>query len=182
MIKKNKSFVIWFTGLSGSGKTTLSNALTKKLEHLDYKINIVDGDLFRKKNRNINNFTKKNIINNNIKIIKYVEKIYKKADFTIVSVISPLKKTRLIAKKTFKEKYIEIFVKCSLKKLIQRDTKKLYKLAKEKKITNLIGYKSNIFYEKSNYEKIIVDTEKLDKKKCLIKIINFLNKKKNAQI
>ena len=49
MIKKNKSFVIWFTGLSGSGKTTLSNALTKKLEHLDYKINIVDGDLFRKK-------------------------------------------------------------------------------------------------------------------------------------
>lgn len=182
MTRRNKNFILWFTGLSGSGKSTLSNALTKKLEHLDYKVNIVDGDLFRKKNKNVNNFTKKNIINNNIKIIKHVEKIYKRADFTIISVISPLKKTRQIAKKTFKEKYIEIFVKCSLKKLIQRDTKKLYKLAKEKKITNLIGYKSNIFYEKSNYEKIVVDTERLDKKKCLKKIINFLNKKKNAQI
>ena len=123
MIKKNKSFVIWFTGLSGSGKTTLSNALTKKLEHLDYKINIVDGDLFRKKNRNINNFTKKNIINNNIKIIKYVEKIYKKADFTIVSVISPLKKTR--HSKTAFWKYIEIFVKCSLKNLFKETRKTL---------------------------------------------------------
>ena len=69
--------VIWFTGLSGSGKTTLSISLSKKLKNLNYKIKKVDGDIFRKKNKNLQKFTKKNIIENNISIIRHINKIKK---------------------------------------------------------------------------------------------------------
>ena len=57
--------IIWFTGLSGAGKTTLSDALSKKLLSLDYKLKKIDGDVFRRKEKNINNFSKKNILKNN---------------------------------------------------------------------------------------------------------------------
>ena len=43
--------IIWFTGLSGAGKTTLSDALSKKLLSLDYKLKKIDGDVFRKKKK-----------------------------------------------------------------------------------------------------------------------------------
>ena len=152
--------VIWFTGLSGSGKTTLSVALSKKLKRLNYKVKKVDGDIFRKKNKNIQKFTKKNIIENNLSIISFIEKIKKNHHYIIVSVISPLIKTRAKAKNIFGKNYFEIYVKCSIKTLIQRDTKGLYKLAIKKKIKNLIGYNSKIVYEKSKYKKIIIDTQK----------------------
>ena len=58
--------VIWFSGLSGSGKTTLSVALSKKLKRLSYKVKKIDGDIFRKKNKNTQKFTRKNIIENNL--------------------------------------------------------------------------------------------------------------------
>ena len=152
--------VIWFTGLSGSGKTTLSEAFSKRLRELNYKFKEIDGDIFRKKNRNLKKFTKKNIIENNISIINYIDKIKKNYQYIIVSVISPLIKTRLKAKKKFGKHYFEIYVKCSIKTLVKRDTKGLYKLANQKKIKNLIGYNSKIVYEKSRYKKIIINTEK----------------------
>ena len=50
------------------------------------------------------------LIKNNMSIINYVKKIQTKYDYIIISVISPLIKTRTYAKQTFKEKYFEIFV------------------------------------------------------------------------
>lgn len=161
-MEKKLSNLLWFTGLSGSGKTTLANIIYKRLKELNFKVYKVDGDLFRKKNKNNNKFTKRNIINNNNKIISHVKKIDKKFDYIIVSVISPLLITRLKAKKIFGKKYSEIYIKCELRELFRRDPKGLYKKAREKKLLNLIGYNSKIKYEKSKYKKIIVDTEKFN--------------------
>ena len=163
--------IIWFTGLSGSGKTTLAKKVKTKLKKKNYKIKIIDGDTFRKKTKNKNNFTKINIIRNNLDIITHVESIQHKYDYIIVSVISPLLKTRKIAKIKFGSNYLEILIKCNIKELIKRDTKGLYKLAKEKKIKNLIGYKSAIKYEKSNYRIINIDTVKLSKLESVKKIL-----------
>ena len=108
-------------------------------------------------------------------IIKYIDKIKNIYDFIIVSVISPLKKTRNIAKKLFGKNYFEVFTKCNLKTLINRDTKKLYEKAKKNIIKNLIGFNSKIKYERTNYKKIVVNTAnetiKESSKKILKKII-----------
>jgi adenylylsulfate kinase-like enzyme len=175
-MKKKLAKLLWLTGLSGSGKTTLANSIYKDLLKNNFEVLKIDGDIFRKKKKNINNFSKKNITNNNNEIISYVKKIEKRFDFVIVSVISPLLLTRKKAKNTFGCRYFEIYVKCSIKELIKRDTKGLYQKAKDKVITNLIGYNSKIKYEKSKYKKIIVNTDKLNlltcKKLIIKKILN----------
>ena len=60
-----KAKILWFTGLSGTGKTTLSNIVRKILLKKKKKVKLLDGDIFRKKNKNPNNFSKKNIFKNN---------------------------------------------------------------------------------------------------------------------
>mgnify|MGYP001387096004 CR=1 FL=1 len=167
MLKK----IIWFTGLSGSGKSTLSKLLNKKLLKSDYKTKIVDGDLFRRRKKNLKSFTKKNIFKNNLSIIKYISKFQKNYDYIIVSVISPLSKTRYKAKKIFGDNYFEIYVHCSKKELLRRDPKGLYALAKKNILKNLIGFNSKIVYEKSNYKKIIINTEKNNLQSCIKKIL-----------
>ena len=172
--------IFWFTGLSGAGKTTLAKKIRDKLKKKKYKIKIIDGDIFRKKTKNKNNFTKTNVIKNNLKIINYIKRIQKKYHFILVSVISPFLKTRSFAKKKFGSNYYEILVKCNINELIKRDTKGLYKLANEKKINNLIGYKSKIKYEKSNYKVVTINTSKLSKAESIKKILKSLkNEKKN---
>ena len=168
-----RSKIIWFTGLSGSGKTTLSNYISIILKK-KFKILKVDGDTFRKK-RKINSFTKKAIIQNNISIINYLNKKKHKYDYLLVSVISPLKKTRILAHKKFGSNYFEVYTNCNLRELIKRDTKKLYLKAKLKQIDNLIGYNSNIKYEKTKYKKIIVNTAKETIKESSKKILKKIN-------
>jgi len=159
--------ILWFTGLSGAGKTTLSNKLFKILKKKSIKVKKIDGDIFRKKSKKKNNFTKENILKNNYSIIKNIKKIKNNYDYILVSVISPLLKSRKIAKKLFKKKYIEIHVSCNLKILENRDTKGLYKKAKQKLLKNLIGYNSKIKYQKSDYPVIRIDTGKNNAKNSL---------------
>ena len=165
------SRVVWLTGLSGSGKTTIAKKLQKKLKIKNFKIKRVDGDSFRKKTKNFKNFSKKNIIKNNNLIIDYIKIILKNYDYLIVSVISPLRQTRQRAKNIFGKNYFEVLVQCGIRELIKRDTKGLYKLATEKKIDNLIGYKSKISYENSKYRVISVNTKKLNLSASVDKII-----------
>jgi adenylylsulfate kinase len=165
--------ILWFTGLSGAGKSTLSKILGIKLSKLSFKVKIIDGDIFRTKNKNKNIFSKNNILKNNLSIIDYIKKIKKKYDFILVSVISPLLITRNLARTKFGLNYFEIYVKCKIKTLEKRDTKQLYARAKKNIIKDLIGYNSNIKYEVSKYKKIIIDTDKLTK----FKSINLIIKK-----
>lgn len=181
-MKPHLNKIIWFTGLSGAGKTTLAHFLANYLKKRKYKFLKVDGDIFRNKTSNVNSFSKQNIEKNNLKIIKFVKKKIKNYDFIIVAVISPLRNTRALAKRLFEGNYIEIFTKCSLKNLEKRDTKGLYKLAKEKKIKNLIGYNSIISYELSKYKKIVINTSKLNVRQSIKKIKTETKKKFNVEI
>ncbi len=170
-----KKKIIWLTGLSGSGKTTIAKFISKKIKLKNFRILIIDGDKYRSKKKYKNNFSKKKIYENNLSIIEHIDKIYKNYDFIIVSVISPLKKTRALAKKKFGNNYYEVFVNCTISELIKRDTKKLYANAKIGKIKNLIGYNSKIKYEKSYYKKITVHTHRETLEESSYKILKKIN-------
>ncbi len=172
--KNYQTKIIWFTGLSGSGKSTLADKLYKILKN-KFKILRIDGDIVRKK-KNKNKFSRSEIINNNLSIINLINKKKKNYQYVIVSVISPFLKTRKLAKKLFKKNYLEVYVYCPITELVKRDTKGLYKLARDNKINNLIGYKSNIKYQKSTYKKLTINTKKNSIAKS-IKVIykNFLS-------
>ena len=146
--------------------------LKKKIINKKKLFLIIDGDIFRKKtNQSI--FTKKNIIKNNLAVIKHCKLNFYKYDYILVSVIAPLEKTRLFASKQFNDMYFEILLYAKIKTLIKRDTKGLYNEAKKGNIKNLIGYKSKIKYEKSNHAHLKLKTEKNTKKKCIDRIMKY---------
>ena len=163
--------IIWLTGLSGAGKTTLSKKISEFLRY-NKKYLLVDGDTFRKKNKQFS-FSKRNIIKNNQQIIDCCKKNFKKYDYILVSVISPLKKTREYANKIFKTDYFEIYVFASIKTLLKRDTKGLYNLSKKGLINNLIGFNSRISYEKSSHKYLRVNTNILSLNQSLTKIFKY---------
>ena len=100
-MKKKLAKLIWLTGLSGSGKSTLADKIFTRLKNFGFEAKKIDGDIFRKKSKNKNNFTKKNIIDNHKKILQYIEKIENKFDYIIIAVISPLLVTKEKSKKKF---------------------------------------------------------------------------------
>lgn len=164
--------IIWLTGLSGVGKTTLSRKINNFLKY-NKKCLIIDGDTFRKKNKQFS-FSKKNITKNNLQIINFCKKKFNKYDYIIVSVISPLKKTRKYAYKIFKQNYFEIYLFASVKTLEKRDTKGLYALSKKGLINNLIGYRSKINYEKSEHKHLRINTNILSLKDSLTRILSYV--------
>ena len=165
--------ILWLTGLSGSGKSTLAKLLSSYFlrKKSKTKVKLIDGDKFRKINKNKNSFSKKNIFINNLSIIRHAESIKTRYDYIVVSVISPLAKTRLIARKKFKKKYFEIYLKSKVSSLRKRDPKGLYK----NKNYKMIGVNSPIKYEQSNYKKIIINTDKLTKQESIKKIMRQIN-------
>lgn len=163
-----KCKIIWLTGLSGTGKTTLGKLLNSYLKKKYHSLHI-DGDIFRKKNKTKFKLSRKNIIKNNIAIINLCKKINKKYDYIIVSAISPLRYTRNLAKRTFDGMYLEFLIKASIKDLIKRDTKSLYKRAKEENF-QVLGYNSKIKYEFSKHKKTVINTSLLNKDLSLRKM------------
>ena len=159
--------IIWFTGLSGAGKTTLAILLLKFLEK-NYRCLHVDGDKFRKKNKDKLILSRKNIANNNLSIINYCSKNLHKFDFIVVSVISPLVATRKKAFRIFGANYKEFFVKAKISDLIKRDTKGFYRKAKKSNF-KVLGY-NTMKYEVSKHKHLLINTSKLNKNNCINKI------------
>jgi len=161
--------------MSGSGKSTLSKKLISFLRANNKKVLYLDGDKIREKVDYKNDFSIESIKQNNINIIKLCKNNINSYPYIIVSVIAPFEETRAYARKILGKNYIEIFVSVSLKKLVERDTKGLYKKALNGKLKNLIGVDSKTPYEIPVEPNLIIDTESQSEKKSFDKIIKFIS-------
>lgn len=136
---KQKSCVLWFTGLSGSGKSTLANALDHQLFKQGNASYVLDGDNIRHGLNKDLGFTDADR-NENIRRIGEVSKLFVDAG-TIVSTafISPFQKDRDTVRALFEQgEFIEIYVNCSLEECEKRDVKGLYKKARQVRSPTLL--------------------------------------------
>ena len=133
-----KAKVLWFTGLSGSGKSTIANCISKKLIEFNYSVITLDGDEIRNSVHVHLGFSPVDILENNKKIAIICKDLLQNHDFILVPIISPFRKTRLNAKKIIGKSFVEVYIKSSLKTVINRDVKGLYKKALNGKIENLL--------------------------------------------
>ena len=95
-------------------------------------------------------------------------------DYIIVSVISPFEETREHARKLLGDNYIEIFVKASLKELVRRDTKGLYKKALNGDLENLIGVDPDTPYQIHKNPDLTIDTDQQNEDQSYKKILTLL--------
>ena len=167
-------FVIWLTGLSASGKTTISLQLATKLREHDFKVELLDGDAIRKELSADLGFSRQDR-REQIRRVVYLCKLLSKNGITcIVSVISPYRDLRNLAREEIRKvsPFIEVFVKCSLESCIKRVPKGLYKKALSGEISNFTGLQDP--YEEPLSPDVIVNTDSETVEECVDKIISAI--------
>ncbi|KAF2956273.1 adenylyl-sulfate kinase [Marinitoga sp. 38H-ov] len=177
-VLKQKGFVLWFTGLSGSGKSTIAIEVEYILNSMGYATYLLDGDNIRHGLNKDLGFSVEDR-KENIRRISEVACLFQDAGIiTLATFISPFKKDRENIRKLIPEnRFIEIYVKCSLETCEKRDIKGLYKKAREGIIKDFTGISSP--YEEPENPEIIVNTDKETLEESINKIITYL---KNHQL
>jgi adenylylsulfate kinase len=160
--------VIWLTGLPSSGKTTIAKELNKYINGI-----ILDGDEIRgsyiskglgfsKKDRDLNLYR-----------VAEIAKICSVKTNVICSFVSPYNSTRQEIKDIIGEdKFIEVFVDCSVEECIKRDVKGLYLRALDGLIDNFTGISDP--YESPANPDLILDTHNNTVDECVFSILDYI--------
>jgi len=90
----------------------------------------------------------------------------------LVSLVSPYISSRKRAREIVGERFLEVWVKCSLETCIKRDPKGLYKRALAGEITNMTGIQDP--YEEPPNPDVTVDTERDDPEEGAEKVLQKL--------
>ncbi len=140
---KQRSKVIWLTGLSGSGKTTIAKHLEEILFGKGFLTQILDGDNIRSGINNNLGFSDADRFEN-IRRIAEVSKLFVNCGvITINCFISPTEEMRDLARKIIgSDDFIEIYVNAPLRVCEERDVKGLYSKARRGEIKEFTGISS----------------------------------------
>jgi adenylylsulfate kinase len=146
---KQRSKVIWMTGLSGAGKTTIAKHLDEALYRQGYLAQILDGDNIRSGINSNLNFSEKDR-QENIRRIAEISKLFMNCGIIIInSFISPTEEMRNTARQIIGEKdFIEVYINSPLEVCEKRDTKGLYAKARKGEIKNFTGIDSPFDFPK----------------------------------
>ncbi len=178
--KLNRGFTIFFTGLSGSGKSTIAKSLYSKLMEIGSRpVTLLDGDIVRTHLSSELGFSKEHR-NLNIRRIGYVaSEITKNRGAAICAPIAPYEESRNYVKEIISQhgEYILVHVSTSLEVCERRDTKGLYKKAKEGLIKGLTGVDDP--YEAPKDADLVIDTDGISVSDAVTNIIAYL---KNADL
>jgi adenylylsulfate kinase len=173
---KQRSCLLWLTGLSGSGKSTLADALDQYFYENDLKSYVLDGDNVRlglNKNLGFSQTDRKE----NIRRVGEVSKLFVDAGvIAIAAFISPYLLDRKEVRDLFStNEFIEIYIKCPLDVCESRDPKGLYQKARRGEILEFTGVSSP--YEVSEESEIIIETNKLSVEQSVKKVIDYLKER-----
>lgn len=135
--------VLWFTGLSGSGKTTIAMNLEHELHKKGYLTQLFDGDIIRNSINKDLGFSIKDR-EENIRRMAEISKFFLYSGIIVINCfVSPTKQIRDLAKSIIgEEDFIEVYINASIETCEKRDTKGLYKKARNGEIKNFTGIDS----------------------------------------
>jgi adenylylsulfate kinase len=135
---EKKGFTLWFTGLSGAGKTTLARLVDAELKTRGHKVEVLDGDIIRTNLSKGLGFSKEDR-DTNIRRIGFVCHLLSRNDVVaIAAAISPYRAVREEVRGQIGS-FVEVYVKCPIEVLAERDVKGLYKKALAGEIKNFTG-------------------------------------------
>ena len=151
----DQGFTLWFTGLSGAGKSTLANLAADELRKRAHRVEILDGDEVRTNLSKGLGFSKEDR-DINIRRIGYVcNLLARNGVIAISAAISPYRDVRDEVR-GLHQRFFEVFVRCTIDKLVERDVKGLYKKALAGEIKHFTGVSDP--YEEPLKPELIVDS------------------------
>ncbi len=168
VIYLTKGFTVWFTGLSGSGKTTISHLVEKELRARGYKVQVLDGDLVRENLSKGLGFSQEDR-NTNIRRIGFVCELLTRNDVVaIAAAISPYRAVRDENRARI-GRFVEVYCKCPIEILSQRDVKGLYKQARAGEIKNFTGVDDP--YEPPLNPEVVIESDRETPEQSAAKVI-----------
>jgi|TARA_B110000971_G_C19803787_1_gene405576 adenylylsulfate kinase len=174
-LKKN-GILFWITGLSGSGKTSIANEILPFVKKRYGPTIHLDGDALRNI-LDLRGYSLEERLSNSAIYTKIAKYLTSQGINVVFSLVGLMNKPRAWNRKNIK-KYIEIYVRSDLKKIISKDIKKIYRNKK-----NIVGLTIKPEFPKK--PDIIIDNT-FDKnltllgKELMLKISKFILKKKYA--
>ena len=175
-LKKQKSCVLWFTGLSGSGKSTIANIVEKKLAAQGHHTYLLDGDNIRHGLNKDLGFTDADRVENIRRIGEVARLMVDSGLIVLTAFISPFRAERQMARGLLDEnEFLEVFVETPLRVAEERDPKGLYKKARRGELKNFTGIDSP--YEEPEAPEILIDTSALSAEQCAERVINMLRER-----
>jgi len=170
---RQKSVVLWFTGLPSSGKSTIANEVAYRLQSMRKLSYVLDGDNVRHGLNKDLGFSPEDR-NENIRRISEVANLFADAGLiAITAFISPYRKDRNFCRELVgKGRFIEIYTKASLETCEKRDPKGLYKKARAGIIKEFTGI--NAPYEEPGNPELVVDTDEETIEESTEKVIKKL--------
>ena len=163
----DQGFVVWFTGLSGAGKTTIAHRLEQVLRDRGLRVEVLDGDVVRTHLSKGLGFSKEDR-DTNIRRIGFVAHLLQRNGVAaICSAISPYREIR-DENRALTGDFVEVYAKCPIEVLQQRDVKGLYKKALAGEIPNFTGVDDP--YEEPLHPEVVLETDKETEEESLGKL------------
>jgi adenylyl-sulfate kinase len=173
MIERNHQtgFTLWFTGLSGAGKSTVSRIIAEQLRSLGRNVEILDGDEVRENLSKGLGFSKEDR-DINIRRIGYVCRLLSRNGVVAISAaISPYRAIRDEIRVQVGN-FVEVYARCPLETLIDRDVKGLYQKAMRGEIERFTGISDP--YEEPLNPEVTIETDRETPEESAQKILNKL--------
>ena len=165
--------VLWFTGLSGAGKSTIANAVEQALFSRGMHSYLLDGDNIRHGLSRDLGFSDADRVEN-IRRVGEVAKLMLDAGLVVlVAFISPFRADRRMVRDLFESgEFIEIYVNTPLEVCESRDTKGLYKLARQGVVPNFTGVSAP--YEPPLTPDLELNAAELSVQDCVERVLRAL--------
>ncbi|MFM0184914.1 adenylyl-sulfate kinase [Paraburkholderia nemoris] len=172
-MKQQRPLVIWFTGMSGAGKSTLASMLEKELQARGLRTFLLDGDHLRRGLNNDLDFSDASRHESIRRAAEVARLIVDAGIVVIASLISPFRADRDAARALFEAgQFFEIHVDAPLEVVEARDTKGLYRKARQGGLLKFTGIDSP--YEAPTNPEIRINTADVNPKEALQQIFGAL--------
>ena len=169
---RQRSKVIWLTGLSGSGKTTIAKGLERDLYDRGFLSQVLDGDNIRSGINSNLGFSEADRMENIRRIAEVSKLLINTGIITINSFISPTREIRHLARHIIgQENFVEVFINAPLEVCEQRDVKGLYRRAREGSLKNFTGIDSP--FEIPENPDLVIDTSAMTIEACREMVLAF---------
>lgn len=168
---EHEGFTVWFTGLSGSGKSTLAEMLRRHLADRRHHVEFLDSGRIRQQlNRDLG-FTREQVEQNLRRIAYECRMLNRNGVIAIVAAISPYRDLRRDIRAEV-GRFVEVYCRCSMEVLMERDDKLLFKKALAGEVQNVAGVNSP--YEEPLRPEVLVNTDQVTPAEALSKIVAAL--------
>ena len=157
---EQKGFTVWFTGLSGSGKSTIAEMLFHEFQARGLRTEILDGDVVRQNLSKGLGFSKEDR-DTNIRRIGWVAATLTRHGVGVIcAAISPYRAIRDEVRAAVQAHgaFLEVFARCPIPVLSDRDPKGLYKKAIAGEIKNFTGVSDP--YEEPLHPEVVCETDR----------------------